>query len=142
MFNRILFRSVDRFNPKRSAALLGPALSLSMLSAPQEWPCVPIHALSELSTEFQLQRLISPQEAVRKSTDPSILLAVGVQDAPLIGRSFHASYPYKLLATAACPVISFLTTVPASGHSPITSPRIRRASSRSGSSSATFREVG
>ena len=25
MFNRILFRSVDRFNPKRSAALLGPA---------------------------------------------------------------------------------------------------------------------
>lgn len=87
MFNRILFRSVDRFNLSVLERFRGQQLSLSMLSAPQELPCVPIHALSELSTEFQLQRLISPQEAVRKSTDPSILLAVGVQDAPLIGRS-------------------------------------------------------
>lgn len=58
------------------------------------------------STEFQMGRIISPQAVLEKSLDPSVLMVLGVHDAPLLERHLHTSYPYRLLANAACPIIT------------------------------------
>lgn len=56
--------------------------------------------------EFQMGRIILPQAVLEKSLDPSVLMVLGVHDAPLLERHLHTSFPYALLANAACPVIT------------------------------------
>ncbi len=58
------------------------------------------------SPEFQIGRIISPEAVLEKSQDPSVLMVLGVHDAPLLERHLHTSYPYRLLANAACPIIT------------------------------------
>ncbi len=58
------------------------------------------------STEFQMSRIISPQAVLEKSMDPSIRMVLGVQDGHFWERHLHTSYPYRLLANAACPIIT------------------------------------
>jgi nucleotide-binding universal stress UspA family protein len=59
------------------------------------------------SPEFQMSRIISPQNVLEKSLDPSVLMLVGVHNPPRLERHLHTSYPYRLLANAACPIITF-----------------------------------
>ena len=56
--------------------------------------------------EFQMDRFIAPQAVLEKSQDPSVLMIVGVHEAPLLARHLHTSYPYRLLANAVCPIIT------------------------------------
>jgi nucleotide-binding universal stress UspA family protein len=56
--------------------------------------------------EFQLKQIITPEEVLQKSLDPSVLMVVGAHSAPTLERHLHTSYPYRLLANAACPIIT------------------------------------
>ena len=56
--------------------------------------------------EFQLKQIITPEEVLQKSLDPSVLMVVGAHSATILDRHFHTSYPYRLLANAACPIIT------------------------------------
>ncbi|MDR3727622.1 MAG: universal stress protein [Terracidiphilus sp.] len=58
------------------------------------------------STEFQMSRIISPQAALQMSMDPSIFMVLGVSDRHLWEQHLHASFAYRLLADAACPIIT------------------------------------
>lgn len=51
-------------------------------------------------------RIIAPQAVLEKSMDPSVLMVLGVHGAPLLERHLHTSYPYTLLANAACRIIT------------------------------------
>jgi nucleotide-binding universal stress UspA family protein len=65
-------------------------------SVPEEW-CTP---------EFEMSRIIPPQAVLEMSHDPSVLMVIGVPNEPFIERHLHTSYPYRLLANAACPIIT------------------------------------
>jgi nucleotide-binding universal stress UspA family protein len=56
--------------------------------------------------EFQLKRVITPEEVLLKSLDPSVLMVVGTHSATILDRHFHTSYPYRLLANATCPILT------------------------------------
>ncbi len=56
--------------------------------------------------EFQLKQIITPEEVLQKSLDPSVLMVVGAHSATTLDRHFHTSYPYRLLANAACPILT------------------------------------
>lgn len=56
--------------------------------------------------EFQMKQIITPEEVLQKSLDPSVLMVVGAYSAPTLERHLHTSYPYRLLANAACPIIT------------------------------------
>lgn len=56
--------------------------------------------------EFQLKLIITPEEVLQKSLDPSVLMVVGAHSATILDRHFHTSYPYRLLANAACPLLT------------------------------------
>jgi nucleotide-binding universal stress UspA family protein len=71
-------------------------LSKLMPDVKEEW-CNP---------EFQIGRVIAPQAVLEKSQDPSVLMIVGVPEASLLVRHLRTSYPYRLLANAACPIIT------------------------------------
>lgn len=58
------------------------------------------------SAEYQMSRIISPQTVLEKSMDSSIRMVLGVQDGHFWARHLHTSYPYRLLANAACPIIT------------------------------------
>jgi nucleotide-binding universal stress UspA family protein len=64
--------------------------------------------LSELwcNPEFHMDRLISPEKVLQLSLDSTLLMVVGTHGAPLLERHLRTSYPYRLLANAACPIIS------------------------------------
>jgi hypothetical protein len=53
-----------------------------------------------------MKRIITPEEVLQKSLDPSVLMVVGAYSAPTLERHLHTSYPYRLLANAACPIIT------------------------------------
>ena len=55
---------------------------------------------------YQLSRLITPQQLLSLSSDQSILLALGVQPQTYLGRHIHTCTAYKLLADAACPILT------------------------------------
>jgi nucleotide-binding universal stress UspA family protein len=65
-------------------------------NVPDEW-CSP---------EFEMSRIVSPQAVLEMSHDPSVLMVVGVPNAPFLERHLHTSYPYRLLANAACPILT------------------------------------
>jgi hypothetical protein len=71
-------------------------LKLLVPSAKEEW-CSP---------EFQMSRIISPQAVLEKSLDPSVVMVLGVQNAPTLERHLYTSYPYRLLANAVCPIVT------------------------------------
>jgi len=56
--------------------------------------------------EFHMNRIISPEDVLVKSLDSSVLMVLGAHGAPLLERHLHTSYPYRLLANAACPIIT------------------------------------
>jgi nucleotide-binding universal stress UspA family protein len=56
--------------------------------------------------EFQLKQIITPEEVLQKSLDPSVLMVVGAHSATILDRHIHTSYPYRLLANAACPILT------------------------------------
>jgi nucleotide-binding universal stress UspA family protein len=56
--------------------------------------------------EFQMKQIITPEEVLQKSLDPTVLMVVGAHSAPTLERHFHTSYPYRLLANAACPILT------------------------------------
>lgn len=56
--------------------------------------------------EFELGRIISPDEALEESLDPSILMVVGAPEMTTLRRHLSASFPYRLLANAACPILT------------------------------------
>jgi nucleotide-binding universal stress UspA family protein len=56
--------------------------------------------------KFQLKQIITPEEVLQKSLDPSVLMVVGAHSATILDRHFHTSYPYRLLANAACPILT------------------------------------
>ncbi len=56
--------------------------------------------------EFQMERIISPEAAMGKCLDSSVLIVLGVPQTPLLERHFRTSYPYRLLANATCPIIT------------------------------------
>jgi nucleotide-binding universal stress UspA family protein len=56
--------------------------------------------------EYQRERIVSPQEVIELALDPSALLVVGVQATSFLARHLCTSYPYRLLANAACPIIT------------------------------------
>jgi nucleotide-binding universal stress UspA family protein len=58
------------------------------------------------SPEYQMSRIISPQAVLEKSLDPSVVMVLGVHDAPILERHLYTSYPYRLLANAVCPIIT------------------------------------
>jgi nucleotide-binding universal stress UspA family protein len=58
------------------------------------------------STEYQMGRVISPETVLEKSMDPSVLMVLGAHHLPLLERHLQTSYPYRLLATAACPIVT------------------------------------
>lgn len=62
----------------------------------EEW-CTP---------EFQLARVITPEEIRRQAMDSQTLMIMGVQPASFLGRHLHVSLPYRLLAEAACPILT------------------------------------
>ncbi len=64
------------------------------------------------SPEFQLSRIRPGEAVLASSNDPSGLIMLGVQPASYLGRPLHTSFAYRLLATAACPIL----TVPSAGH--------------------------
>jgi nucleotide-binding universal stress UspA family protein len=55
---------------------------------------------------FQMNRIISPEDVLKKSLDSSALMVVGAHVAPTFERHLHSSYPYRLLANAVCPIIT------------------------------------
>jgi nucleotide-binding universal stress UspA family protein len=55
---------------------------------------------------FEMGRIISPEEALEKSLDPSVLMVVGAAEMATFKRHLSTSYPYRLLATAACPILT------------------------------------
>jgi nucleotide-binding universal stress UspA family protein len=63
---------------------------------PEEW-CSP---------EFQMGRIIPPQTVLDLSHDSSALMVVGVRGEMTLERHIHTSFPYRLLANAACPIIT------------------------------------
>jgi nucleotide-binding universal stress UspA family protein len=62
------------------------------------------------SPEFQLSRISSAEEVLGKSMDTSALIVLGVQPATFLGRHLHTSLPYRLLAEAACPILTLPAT--------------------------------
>jgi nucleotide-binding universal stress UspA family protein len=60
--------------------------------------------------EFQLSRVRPAEAILERATDRSALIVLGVQPASYLGRHLHTSFAYRLLANAACPIL----TVP--GH--------------------------
>jgi len=56
--------------------------------------------------EFQMKQIITPEDVLQKSLDPSVLMVVGAHSAPLLERHLHTSYPYQLLANAMCPIVT------------------------------------
>ncbi len=56
--------------------------------------------------EFQKGRLITPQEVLTKSQDSSALMVLGVPGMAALERHLRTSYPYRLLANAACPILT------------------------------------
>lgn len=86
-------------NPARLQGIIEEYCSRLRLYSPdirEEW----------LTPEFHMKQIITPEEALRKSLDPSVLMVVGVHGAPTLERHLHTSYPYRLLADAACPIIT------------------------------------
>ncbi len=69
-------------------------------------PLVPAVKEEWCSLEFQMSRIISPQAVLEKSLDPSVVMVLGVHDAPILERHLYTSYPYRLLANAVCPIIT------------------------------------
>jgi nucleotide-binding universal stress UspA family protein len=69
-------------------------------------PLVPTVKEEWCSPEFQIGRIISPQKVLEKSQDPSVVMVLGVHDAPILERHLYTSYPYRLLANAVCPIIT------------------------------------
>jgi len=61
--------------------------------------------------EFEMSRIVPPQAVLEMSHDPSVLMVVGVPNAPFIERHLHTSYPYRLLANAACPILTIRSCV-------------------------------
>jgi nucleotide-binding universal stress UspA family protein len=70
-------------------------------NVPEEW-CAP---------EFEMSRIIPPQAVLEMSHDPSVLMVIGVPNAPFLERHLHTSYPYRLLANAACPILTVRSCV-------------------------------
>jgi nucleotide-binding universal stress UspA family protein len=58
------------------------------------------------SPEFQMKHIVPPLTILEKSMDPSVLMVLGVRDTPWLELHFRTSYPYRLLANAACPIIT------------------------------------
>ncbi len=58
------------------------------------------------SPEYQMGRIISPETVSEKSMDPSVLMVLGAQHSPLLERHLRTSFPYRLLANAACPIVT------------------------------------
>jgi len=61
-----------------------------------EW-CIP---------EFHMDRIISPEAVLEKALDPAVLIVLGTRDSSAWERHLRTSYPYRLLANAACPIIT------------------------------------
>jgi hypothetical protein len=53
-----------------------------------------------------MSRIVPPQSILEMSMDPSICMVLGVHDGHFWERHLYASYPYRLLANAACPIIT------------------------------------
>jgi nucleotide-binding universal stress UspA family protein len=58
--------------------------------------------------EFQLNRIRSEEAVLARSMDTTALIALGVQPASYMGRHLHTSFAYRLLANAACPILTVL----------------------------------
>lgn len=55
---------------------------------------------------FEMERIISPEQVLEKSLDPSVLMVVGATETATLNRHLFTSYPYRLLANAACPILT------------------------------------
>ena len=56
--------------------------------------------------EFQLNRIRSEEAILARSMDTTALIVLGVQPASYMGRHLHTSFAYRLLANAACPILT------------------------------------
>lgn len=61
------------------------------------------------SPEFQLARIRPAEDLLERSMDASALIVLGVQPASYLGRHLHTSFAYRLLANAACPILTVPT---------------------------------
>jgi len=94
-----LLADQDRANDARSRLLAEEfCASLKALSTEtqQKW-CKP---------EFQLDHIRRADELLPESLDPSTLIVLGIESASFLGRHLHTSYAYRLLANAACPILT------------------------------------
>jgi hypothetical protein len=55
---------------------------------------------------FEMERIISPEQVLEKSLDPSVLMVVGAAETATLNLHLYTSYPYRLLANAACPILT------------------------------------
>jgi nucleotide-binding universal stress UspA family protein len=137
LFRKIMY--ISNLRPAAAAAApfalaLGKALGIDteicqvVRDAPQGKPDVPLKkrvdayctALGTMlpevesewcSADFQMGRAVSPQAVLEMSRNPSVLMVVGVPHAPFLERHLRLSYPFRLLETAACPIITVRSEV-------------------------------
>jgi nucleotide-binding universal stress UspA family protein len=67
-------------------------------------------------SEYQLSRITSGDELMAKVSEPSNLIVLGVQPASFLQRHLHTSLAYRLLTSAASPVLTVPVTRGRNGH--------------------------
>lgn len=55
---------------------------------------------------FHAKRMIHPETILEKTQEPQALMAIGVLNLNALQRHLRPSFPYRLLASAACPILS------------------------------------
>jgi nucleotide-binding universal stress UspA family protein len=56
--------------------------------------------------EYHLARVYFEEQVLAASTDTTALIVLGVEPRSYLGRHLHTSFAYRLLANAACPVLT------------------------------------
>lgn len=59
-----------------------------------------------LDPGFHAKHMIHPETILEKTQEPQALMAIGVLNLNALQRHLRPSFPYRLLASAACPILS------------------------------------
>jgi nucleotide-binding universal stress UspA family protein len=62
--------------------------------------------LSWQDPEYHLARIYSEEQVLALSTDTTALMVLGIEPRSYLSRHLHTSFAYRLLANAACPVLT------------------------------------
>lgn len=75
------------------------------------------------SAEFQLEHIRRADKLLPESLYPSTLIVLGVESTSFLGRHLHTSYAYRLLANAACPIVTIPRSTRGAARHPVSVPQ-------------------